>query len=613
MAQRVGVMSEVHAGRELPRTRVVPYPSEQEARKAAMGVATASGAKGAAASGASALPSRYFQPLAEWTKTAMDGGATVFSTKFKVPFEWADRRPFLHVGSASNGYIIKVNGQEVGRNNSHATAAEFDLLSTSKEGVNTLEITVSGGEIKPLNEPAKAPALGEIYVIAQPRVRIRDYTISPLPDAVELGVIVKSHLLNPKTVRVYYSLQNPDGSAGPYGHRDANFEMKLEDTVRFFVPLPTPRLWSHETPHLYTLNLKLQHEGRFTEYICYRVGLRTMGLRGGQLVVNGRPVELTDANTLVLSAPVHDSIYARADRMGFYVVTMPDINTRRFGQSRARGGNPGNDPRWVADYTDRALTAYSTAQTHPSAAIFSLAADGSANGFNLYESYLAMKAVEPTRPIVYPVRGAAEVHTAGVSVDSGGTGSQDAKLISTREWNSDTLYFDGSKVLDIEHFTALKHSDVRAKIASSRPAVEITPLRDTIITDGKRQCSGRIYSLRNTLETADLRDIVVDWTATGRGVKARGTAYLKDALFADAAMNGVLRPGQAVEFVINFGKLVPGIGAHAGSVTQSLPNESAVKVTFAPFRPAEPFDPPTTDKRALVSLPTSEDSSLRPK
>jgi beta-galactosidase len=55
---------------------------------------------------------------------------------------------------------------------------------------------------------------------------------------------------------------------------------------------------------------------------------------------------------------------------------------------------------------------YHTTKNHPSVAMFSLA-QRSANGINLYESYLALKALEPDRPVVY--------------TDGGG------------EWNSDRL------------------------------------------------------------------------------------------------------------------------------------------------------------------------------
>lgn len=452
------------AAQELPRTRTVSYPSAELARAGAL------------------TPSRYFQPL------HFDGNAATF----KVPFEWADRRPFLHISSATRGYTVIVNDKVVGTQRAGMMATEFDLTDFAIEGVNTLIIKFLDADVL---TPERVPALGEAYILAQPRVRIRDYVIAPMADNVELGVIVKSHLLNPKTVRVYYSLTNPDGSAGPYGHRDANFEMKLEDTVRFFVPLPDPLLWSHEAPFLYTLDLRLQHEGRFTEYVSYRVGLRDIAFRDGRLVVNGRPVTLTEENTLHLTEPAVDSVYRAADSLGLYVVGTADINTSRFGSSRARGGNPSNDPQWERDYRDRALGMYYTSQTHPSAAIFALANSGSSNGYNLYESYLALKAAEPTKPVIY----------------NGG------------EWNSDKLSLCNQPV--------------------TRPQYEITHVRDITISDGKRQNHGAIFTLTNRRETAPLRNVTIDW----RAGRTKGTVTLK----------GPIAPDTAHEFTVDYGAKAP--------------------------------------------------------
>jgi beta-galactosidase len=462
-------VAQVSSGRELPRTPVVSYRSAAEARAH------------------SKAPSQYFQPLSAWTR---QGGT--YKTTFKVPFGWADRRVFLHVAGAGSGYTVAVNGKRAGHNNSAATPAEFDLTGLATEGVNNLEIEVSGEDIL---SPSASTQLGEAWIFSQPRVRIRDYVVNPLADAVELGVIVKSHLLNTKSVRVYYSLLNPDGSAGPYGHRDADFEMKLEDTVRFFIPLPEPRLWSHEMPYLYTLDLKLQHEGRFTEYVSYKVGLRTIGHRYGRLVVNGRPVALTAANTLHLHEPASDSVYTEADRRGLYAIGTADINTSRWGDSRTRGGNPSNDPRWEDDYTDRALTMYHTSKSHPSAAVFALA-EASANGYNLYESYLAMKRTEPARPVIYP--------------DGG-------------EWNSDPLRLGEAAVM---------------------PRMGVEPVRDTVWMEGKREHRGKIFKLTNNFETASLHDVVADWKI-GR---KRGSVAVK----------GVIPAGGSREFVVDVSKIKPG-------------------------------------------------------
>ena len=63
--------------------------------------------------------------------------------------------------------------------------------------------------------PEANPALGECYVMAQPKMRVRDVVVdAALADdgnngVLGLGIVMKTHSLNPKTTRVYYELIAP--------------------------------------------------------------------------------------------------------------------------------------------------------------------------------------------------------------------------------------------------------------------------------------------------------------------------------------------------------------------------------------------------------------------
>lgn len=400
-------------GRELPRTRSLSYNSE----------------KAALAGGV--VPSLYLQPLEQWERSTDREGNVVFSTTYKMPFQWIDRQQFLHIGGATGGYSVAINGQTLSTNRSGRTATEFDITSATVEGLNNARITIFADPAeKILSGHTETPnrLTGDTYIISQPRIRIRDFVANVNLEGenitIELGVIVKTHLLNSKNVRVHYSLIAPDGTPGPYGHRNAEIEMRSEDTVRFFITVPDARPWSHEAPNLYTLILRLQHEGRYTEYVAYKIGLRTVDVKDGKFRVNGFEVPLTvteyaaadDRQTTlgnlrklkndgvniikVIGYPQPEYFYELCDMLGLYVCNQADIDTRASGDSRKVGGNPSNDPQWEAAYIDRVMTMYYTSQSHPSVVMFSLA-DNSANGYNLYESYLALKSVEKLRPVVY--------------------------------------------------------------------------------------------------------------------------------------------------------------------------------------------------------------------
>ena len=240
----------------------------------------------------------------------------------------------------------------------------------------------------------------------------------------EIAVAVKSEALNPRTSRIHYQLLTPTGENAAAGQKDVTLDMRREDTLRFLARIPANLLWSAELPTQYTLRLKTQHEGRYVEYLELRLGFRSVEMQDGRMSLNARPVTLRvrevpaaiteneiaalreqGFNTLkLLPGPVPESLLNFCDVQGLYVIAQAPIDTRRSGESRRKGGNPSNDPEWQPAYLERTENSYHTTKRHPSVVAFALATQ-SANGINLYESYLNMKRFGDSRPFIYPDAG----------------------------------------------------------------------------------------------------------------------------------------------------------------------------------------------------------------
>ena len=270
----------VEIGKELSRTTFVVYPTAEEA---------AAGSREA---------SKYFTPLAEWEKTTTEAG-TEFSTKFTVPFAWVNRQVLLHVEWASSAYEIRLNGKVAGYCQNGSNPADYNFTKQIREGVNNLTIKV-------LSNPASAvleswthpsePALGSCYVFSQPTIRIRDlFTKTYRNGSVfngEVGIVVKTDALNPKKAKIHYELLTPQDEVVTYGSQEIELDMRREDTLRLVAQIPDTMVWSARNPILYTLRLKTQTEGRYTEYVSLKVGFRTVGNTRGQLAINGYPAAL---------------------------------------------------------------------------------------------------------------------------------------------------------------------------------------------------------------------------------------------------------------------------------------------------------------------------------
>ena len=345
---------------------------------------------------------------------------------FKRPFAWDDREIFLRFQGVGAPYDVYVGTKKIGYNPSPRVGADFDVTKATVEGNNTLTLVLYNDLPTAFAQAALPQAIveGDVFAISQPKARVRDIdagaSVSPEGNGLlNMGIIVKSHLLNPREIEVFYELRDGTGKTVSSGRRTAEFSMKQEDTVRFFANIPAVKPWSADKPDLYTLLITTQYEGRFGEYIAARIGFRDVSVQKGKFFVNGVEAALTaapmtpgsdmtaaeaqlrnvkkgGANAVKLTDyPASPAFYALCDRVGIYVCDQAGLNARRAGNV-----NPSNDPVLGPLFNDRVMAMYNASKEHPSVVMFSLA-EGPDNGFNLYRTYLALRTIEGTRPISF--------------------------------------------------------------------------------------------------------------------------------------------------------------------------------------------------------------------
>ena len=404
----------VSLGREMPRSKTVPYPTAEEAQ----------------ALGAGAVASKFLRPVTKWTRTE-EADAVVFTSKYVIPFVWLSRQAILYVDEASGAYEVLINGKKVGYAANAYTPAEFNITKVSKEETNTISIRVLKEHWSQTMEcyvQNREPRIGEVYVMSQPMIRVRDVVHTTHVDMhsenalVEVGMVVKTETLNPKKARIHYELIAPDTTVVTSGYKDVTLGMREEDTVKFMTNIPYVYTWCADMPVRYRLNIKTQIEGRYVEYQSHMLGFRTVATNeAGDFLINGiktelfyrdmDPLKITDkdiiaARVLKYNAlrfdmgAVPQNVYRMCDSLGMYVIAQVPINTSKSGISRRLGGNPTNDPKWKQAYLDRVETTYRTTRGQACVIGYVMAED-SANGINLYESYLWLKSLEPTRPVLY--------------------------------------------------------------------------------------------------------------------------------------------------------------------------------------------------------------------
>lgn len=402
LAERAEAQSAV--GCDPHRTRLIAYPS-------------------AAAAQARGLErQRYMQPITEWERPDV----TTLRSKYTFPFSWLERQVYLRIEDAFQPYEVYVNGKLAGSSRNGFGAAEFNITKISREDTNSIEIRLLSAEevnaIECFERNANTP---KVFIIAQPRVRIRDIEWSA-----EIGhngvtnsnftVVMTNATLGDKRSTLYYELYLNDTIRLGGGKRDVELGKYGIDTMRFGVPVPDSVLWSDSNVRHVRLQLKNRVEGRDVEFYDFPVALRELKYEDDKFIINREIVDITFADMSPASTvadveaayesgvrsirftagAVDDRVLDYCDMQGIYVALTAPINSSSAGSSRKRGGNPSNDVKWRDDYIERTLQMFYTTKRHPSVIAYYLA-DDSANGICLYESYLALKAVAGDRPVIY--------------------------------------------------------------------------------------------------------------------------------------------------------------------------------------------------------------------
>lgn len=343
----------------------------------------------------------------------------------KIPFDWSGREYFLNIENAVTGYAIYVNDKEVGSYDAPKSHVEFNITKFVVEGVNKLRLVPVSGD-KFFNKELDKRALAEVYVTAEPKLRVRDYVVSAKlsenmsEGALDLEVILKSHFMNEKSMVVYCDLYNAEGKFITSYNREANFKNFSEDTIHFTALVDSVQMWSAENPALYTAVLRVFYDKRYTQYIPIKFGFREVAL-DKSLTINRQEIalrgvtlpykaeyadvqgtlrkELTELRAIGFNAimtqdhPFPESFYRLADSIGFYVIPVAAIAVTADNKVLEL-------PQYTKNVVSRVVSMYENAKNHPSVIAFVMGGE-SGNGFNMQEAYLELKTRNDQRPMIY--------------------------------------------------------------------------------------------------------------------------------------------------------------------------------------------------------------------
>ena len=211
----------------------------------------------------------------DWAKNGYSSGALSYERKTVVyrrelPDPTPMRRYFLRIPGASIRAEVKVNGVAVGSHTGAFTAFCFEITKALKSNGNILEVAVNNDfdpDVQPIH--ADFSVYGGLYRIPE-LVETPMVCIDPVTDAAK-GVRIEADAATGK-VTAYVSVLGG-----------------TNEVQRFH--FPQPKLWSPETPNLYTVKVVVRQQG-CEDSLDVRFGFRTVEFRGDGFYLNGKKRKL---------------------------------------------------------------------------------------------------------------------------------------------------------------------------------------------------------------------------------------------------------------------------------------------------------------------------------
>ena len=242
----------------------------------------------------------------------------LYRLRFAVPSEWKGRRVRLVFDGVMTDTAVTVNGRSAGPVHQggfyrfHHDISSLVKFGPGVENENLLEVDVAkvsanaetelaerggdywvfGGIFRPVwLEAVPATSIEQVAIDARADGSLTaDITLAAAPTSVRPDgpTLVPEHLAaqlfgaDGRPVGAEFSAQIPAGGVG---------------RLRLATHLTAPRLWTGETPHLYTLQVTRVRGTEVVHRVTQRFGFRTFEVRDGEgLFLNGRRILLKGVN-----------------------------------------------------------------------------------------------------------------------------------------------------------------------------------------------------------------------------------------------------------------------------------------------------------------------------
>lgn len=226
-------------------------------------------------------------------------GVAWYQRDVAIPESWRGRRVTLFLERAHWQTEVWVDGKPFGSQNSLTTPHEYELTTALTPGAHRITICINNKYLIDIGRDGHSFAehtqtnwngvIGAIELRSTPLVWVDSVALYPDIDTMTLRCVVA--LRNGARAAVQGELKASVGGLAGAAHIEPVAFSGESGNLEFNLPVKGARLWDEWNAALYRLNLELK-TGLGDQRFSAGFGVRRIGARGTQFLLNGRPIFL---------------------------------------------------------------------------------------------------------------------------------------------------------------------------------------------------------------------------------------------------------------------------------------------------------------------------------
>ncbi len=367
-----------------------------------------------------------------------------YKRDFFLNDNWQGQEIFLHLGGVRTASFIWINGHRVGYTQNAKNPAEFNITQYVKPGNNIISVEVyrwsNASYIEKQDMLDMSGFEREVFIYGTGKIRIYNFNFkyelnaSYSQASYNLSVDLSHYSNQVEEIKLTVELLDDTDNFNAIVVKEKMIDSGNNKSVSFSGEIIAPRLWTAETPNLYTLLLTLTNQkGEIIEVTSHKIGFRNIAIINGRLTINGKTIKIkgvnrhelhpklghvpTEENMLTdirlmkehnINAvrtshfPCHSRWYQLCDQYGLYVIDEANIESHPL--TLKEDTQLGDTESWIPAHLDRVQAMVERDKNHPCIIIWSMGNEAG-TGCVFEALYKWIKSKDASRPVQYEPAG----------------------------------------------------------------------------------------------------------------------------------------------------------------------------------------------------------------